>query len=182
MKPTNTNTQQIERDIAGEGMASEQAADLAALQASAEQGAAMPVQMAEPEPEGPDLAAEIQGILTIVVQTLGPMFPSLPEIYTEPTKTAVGGAVAAVCNKRGWLQGGMFGEYGEEIACLAVCGPLALATYKGVQGDLAKHKAKADAKAGRIELDKPADWPEAPTVAPSKTVTFGAPQPAEATA
>lgn len=177
MRPTNTDTQQIERTIAGEGMASEQAADLAALQAAAaEQPGAMPVSMAEPEPAGPNLAQEITGIITVAVQTLGPMFPSLREVYTKETTEAAAGAIAAVCNKHGWLQGGMFGEWGEEIACVAVCGPLALATYQGVRGDLAKHKAKAEAKAGPLavgaDLTAPAPPPAPPT---PKTVQFGAP-------
>lgn len=173
MKPTNTDTQQIEREIAGE-----QAADLASLQAMAmdgQPGQGGAVATTEPEPTGPDLAKELAGLLTMAVATLGPALPSLREIYTEQTTEAAAAAIAAVCNKRGWLQGGMFGEWGEEIACLAVCGPLAVATYKGVTGDLAKAKAAAKAREpARLQgadLEAPV-----PTGGPgATTVTFGAP-------
>lgn len=175
MKPTNTDTQQTERDIQA-SMQSEQAADLAALQAQAMNEDQASHQAPAMAPAGPDLAGEIAGIITVTVQTLGPMFPSLKEVYTKETTEAAAGAVAAVCNKHGWLSGGMFGEYGEEIACLAVCGPLALATYQGISADLAKHKAKAEAKAGALGMGvdlstpPPAKAPPAP-----KTVQFGAP-------
>lgn len=168
MKPTNTETQQVERDIQGQGMASEQAADLARLQAAAtDVDAAAPVE-AEPQRQGPDLAAEISGVITVAVQTLAPMFPSLRGIYTEETTQAAAGAVAAVCNKHGWLQGGMFGEYGEEIACLAVCGPLAFATMQGVRADLEKHKAKAT-----VRLEPGSQQPEAGP----QVVSFGPVEP-----
>lgn len=176
MRPTNTDTQEVERAIEA-AMSEEQAADLAALQAAsmtdADAGAGP---MGQATPQKPDLAGEIAGMVKVVVATLAPMFPSLPTIYTEETTASAAAAVAAVCDKHGWLQGGMFGEYGEEIACLAVCGPLALATYQGVRGDLAKHKAKAEAKAGPLavgaDLSAP---PPPPAPAMPKTVTFGAP-------
>lgn len=156
----------------------EQAADLAALQSAvAEQEAAPGAVVEQAQPAAPkiELADELRGLITVVVQTLGPMFPSLKEIYTEQATEAAATAIAGVCTKHGWLQGGMFGEYGEEIACVAVCGPLALATFNGVKGDLAKHKAKAAAKELKpvpemFTAEKPSEAAPA-----SKTVTFGAP-------
>lgn len=152
----------------------EQSADFAALRAAAdEQAAAL-----EPvEPAGPDLAAEIRDALGIVVGILGAPLPSLRDIYTEQVREAVGASVAAVCQKHGWMQGGVMGKWGEEIACAAVVLPLAYATVKGVKADVAAIKAAA---AG----DKPGepaaqDVPAAPVPGAlrepgQRTVTFGA--------
>lgn len=182
MKPSSTDTQEVEQHLgeqgAPEGMSSEQAADLAALRAAAAP-VAQPGQVVEAEPERPDLGTEIAGAVTMAVALLGPIYPSLREIYTPETTQAAAGAVAAVCNKHGWLQGGMMGEYGEEITCLLIVGPLALATYKGVQADNAARAKTEPAKEGGELLDLSA--PAAPAgPAPGepvgqKTVTFGAP-------
>lgn len=179
MKPTNTNTQQVEREIAGT-TTTEQAADLAALQAAANDGApGAPAPAAEPAPQGPDLAREITGLVTAAVAALGPMFPSLKAIYTPEVTQAAAQSIAGVCDKHGWLQGGVMGKWGEEIACLAVVGPLAVATYQGVKADLA---ARAPAKAPE-RIDGPNLAAEAPTApAVSKAVTFGAPAAVEAEA
>lgn len=170
MKPTSTTTQQVERDIEG-ATPSEQAADLAALQAAANDSAPGAT-LAEPEPQGPDLAREIAGLVTVAVATLGPMFPSLKGIYTKEVTEAAAQAIAGVCNKHGWMQGGLMGKWGEEIACAAIVGPLALTTWQGIRADLA---ARAPAKAPeRLEGVNLAA--KAPTETPgSKTVTFGAP-------
>lgn len=176
MKPSSTDTQEIERDIeqAGEGASSEQAADLAALQAAAMPDAAPGAPVAA-EPAGPDLAQELAAAVTVAVAILGPIYPSLKEIYTEQATQSAAGAVAAVCNKHGWLQGGMMGKYGEEITCLLVVGPLAVATYKGIQADTAaRERAKPATEPGDLlDLAQPAPEP-APGVG-QKTVTFGAP-------
>ena len=157
----------------------EQAADLARLkrQASEETDAAAAeveaaeVEAAEAEAEAkrPDLGAELAGLITICVRTLAPAFPSLPSIYTDEATQEAAGAVAAVCNKHGWMQeGGMFGKWGEEIACAAVCLPLAVATYQGVKGDIAARQDKEP------EPGKPEPLPAGEPAAPgSKTVTFG---------
>lgn len=177
MKPTSTDTQQVEREIQGEAvsLSSEQAADLGALQAAAASAEPLPGQ--EPEPQGPDLAKELAGLLAVAVQTLKPAFPSLGEIYTEETIGAASAAVAAVCTKHGWLGGGLFGQWGEELACVAVVGPLAFATYQGVQGDMEKMRAKKlqhqgpQAAAVLAGPDLRAPVPMAPET--PKTVTFG---------
>lgn len=175
MKPSSTDTQEIEQAIeAGQGGNAEQAADLAALQAEAD---AAPRPPGEPEPEAPpappDLAAEIAGALLIASKMLAPMFPSLGTIYTEESTGAAGAAVAGVCDKYGWLQGGMVGQWGPEIACLVVVGPLAMATVKGVQADNAERR--------RREAEERSQQPDQATMGapvPSeaigqKTVTFG---------
>lgn len=181
MKPSNTNTQQVERDIeagnaAGEAPTAnaEQAADLAALQAMAtgEPGQAVAVQEQE---QGPTLQEEIAAAMGMAVAMLGPVFPSLRTIYTPETMGAASGAIAAVCDKHGWLDGGFMGQYGPEIACLAIVGPLGFATYQGVRGDLAEMAKKrpidATAKEG-VDLSAPVPAPAPERAGPA--VTFGA--------
>lgn len=184
MKPSNTNTQQIERDIeAGNAAAeeptasAEQAADLAALQTMAAGEPAGQLQTVT-EPEGPTLQEELAAAMGMAVAMLAPMFPSLRGIYTPETMGAASGAIAAVCEKHGWMQDGFMGQYGPEIACIAIVGPLGFATYQGVRGDLAAMaKSKPiDATAkepGGIDLAAPVPAP-APAPAPSgPAVTFG---------
>lgn len=169
MKPSNTETQDIERQIIG----SEQAADLAALTAAASEGAAQPgAPVAEPEPAGPDLAQEIAGLVTVAVATLGPLFPSLRTTYTPEVTQAAAESIARVCDKHGWLQGGMMGKWGEEIACAAIVGPLAFQTYQGVKADLEARKPPAEpARIAGPDLTAPA-----PTEAAGATaVTFSEP-------
>lgn len=176
MKPTSTDTQEIERQIGGQ-IGSEQAADLAALTAQATNVPAAPGATVEPEPEPRDLAAEIEGLTLAAVGILAPMFPSLPAIYTKTATAAAAAAVANVCNKHGWMQNGVMGRYGEEIACLAVVGPLAFATYQGIRGDLAARAPAQEPQ--RLEFPAVSDAPAPQEPAASKVVTFGAPAPAE---
>jgi hypothetical protein len=174
MKPTNTDTQEVEQHL--EGHSAEQAADLAALQ-----GMVGPLPGQEDAGEGqamaappPDLAGELAGLVQAAVGMLAPMFPSLPGIYTPESTQAAAGAVAAVCQKHGWMQNGLMGRYGEEIACVAVVGPLAFATYKGMQQDLAARKPPAQvaqARSGELDFSAPTPADAPPS---SKTVTFGA--------
>jgi hypothetical protein len=145
-----------------------QVAELAQLQAeaAADPTAALPPG-AEPEPAPPsvDLAAELSGLIQTVTAVLSPALPSLAGIYTADACQKAGAAIAAVCNKRGWLQNGVLGGYGEELAALAIVGPMAIATYQGVQADLdamKKHRAAAAAA--------PADAPRG-----EFAVTVGAP-------
>lgn len=92
------------------------------------------------------MAKEIGGLVTGLVGVLSPAFPSLKTIYTPEAIGAAAAAVSAVCVKHGWLESGLMGEYGEEITALIVCGPLAVATYQGVKGDMARMKEKAKAE------------------------------------
>jgi hypothetical protein len=132
----------------------EQAADLAALTAAATDTAAAPAtQGAAGAPaQEANLAADISGLIAMLVATLAPAFPSLKKIYTPDVTGAAGGAIAAVCKKHGWMQGGMFGEWGEEIACLAIVGPLAVTTVAGIKGDIAaRAKQKPEQIAAKEE-------------------------------
>lgn len=134
-------------------MPPEQAADFAALQGMAA-GEVAAVEAAQASPAGPDLAEEIGGMAAMLVSALSPALPSLKTIYTPETTGAAAAAIAAVCRKHGWLSGGMFGEWGEEVACAAVLIPLAIATHKGVKGDISAAKEKA----AMIEIKKKADY------------------------
>nr|WP_315540539.1 hypothetical protein [uncultured Comamonas sp.] len=175
MKPTNTNTQEVERQIEGQGAQSaEQAAELAALQAMA--GPVPGQEESEGEQEVaavPDLAQELAGIVQAAVGMLAPMFPSLPGIYTPEATQAAAAATAAVCRKHGWMQGGMMGRWGEEIACAVIVGPLAFATYHGVKADIAARQPAEPSRSGELNLSAPV--PTAPGT--GKGVTFGAPVP-----
>lgn len=103
------------------------------------------------------MAGEIAGLLGALVGVLSPAFPCLPTIYTEQSIGAASASFAAVCVKRGWLTGGIMGEYGEEIAALIVCGPLAVATFQGVKGDLARLKKKTPAAPAALDAGPPAE-------------------------
>lgn len=160
----------------------EQAADLAALRAAAEQGSEIaPISAAEQDqaPAGPDLAQELQGLVSMAVVALGPIWPSLTRIYTDDVVQPASKAIAAVCNKHGWLSDGITGRWGEEIACAAIVGPLALATYKGIQEDNAARAAAEKTAALKAPDGAQVQAWQSNPAAPGKTVTFGAPMPAE---
>lgn len=132
-------------------MSAEQAADLAKLQAAVNDAPLVPGQ----EPPAPEIdprekiAGEITGLVLAFVQMARPILPSLAEIYTPEATGAAAAAVAGVCVKHGWLDGGLMGEWGEEIAAAAVLLPMGLATYQGVSADLARLKQK-DGRAAQL--------------------------------
>lgn len=150
----------------------EQAADLAALQAAAaDTDAPATVATADTPATVPDLATEIAGLVSVAVATLGPMFPSLKTTYTPEITQAAAQAIAAVCHKHGWAQGGLMGKWGEEIACAAIVGPLAFQTYQGIRADLEARQPAREAAQPIAGPDLAAPAP-ATAPAPSKTVTF----------
>lgn len=160
------------KQLQGEALAAD------ALSAPAEQvqldaqGQPIPVQ------EAVNVASEVSAAIKIVVGILSPVLPSLKDVYTDQTIGAVSEAIAGVCNKHGWLQGGIMGKWGEEIAAAAILIPIGMATYNGVKGDLSRLQEQAKAKGGKV---KPADL-SAPVKAPegapgAKTVTMGTIQP-----
>lgn len=131
-------------------------------------------------PEPVNVAAEVAAAVKIAVGILAPVLPSLAEIYTDQTVGACSEAIAGVCNKHGWLQGGLMGKWGEEIAAAAILIPIGIATYNGVRGDLAQLQEKAKAKGGKL---KSADLSAPVTVKAAepgaKTVTMGTVQPVQ---
>lgn len=176
MKPSNTDTQQIERDIEGQaqpGASAEQAADLAALQAAASPqpvpGAPVADQAAEqgpPEPSAAALqvAALAVGILRPVIAYAVPSLRAAPDELWAP----IPGGVA-----------GILDHYGVGLEALdnpwarlaMACAPLA--AYAAVQAMQAP--PKTDPTEGGAVLDltasKPAPEPAEPVG--QKTVTFG---------
>lgn len=189
MRPTNTATQEVERQIEAnqpQQQSSEQAADLAALSAAALAGEPVPVPGADPVPDtGQTLADELTGLVSVTVGILGPVFPSLRTIYTPEVTQAAAAAAAGVCVKHGWLQAGVMGKWGEEIAAGAILLPLAYQTAQGVRADLAARKAEAEKAKGkppaveRVGGLAPVSAAAVPTEKPgARTVTVGAPMPA----
>lgn len=92
------------------------------------------------------IAADLAGLLSSLVRTLSPALPSLAEIYTPEVVGACSASVADVCVKHGWMAGGL-GPWKEEIMAFMVLGPVAVATFQGVRGDIARHKAAHGAPA-----------------------------------
>ena len=159
-------------------LSSEQSADFAALMAQVNEAeAAAPITPGEVAPPPPvPLEEQISSMLQLLTGILRPILPSVAQIYTPEVCGAVGGAVAPVCNKHGWLQEGVGGKYGEEIMCLAVIAPLGFATYKAAQFDIAASRAKEikPEETNGASIIEPSA-PAAPTAADEtgKTVRFG---------
>lgn len=141
-----------------------------------DQAAAVEAQAAEESAARGNLADEIAGALLMLSKVAAPMFPTLAKVYTQESCAAVGAAIAPVCDKYGWMQGGM-GEYGEEIMCLIVVGPMAYATYSAVSVDLEARAERERAEKGgkSIGVGKAQPVPGAMSVPGSDTVTIGAP-------
>lgn len=156
----------------------EQAADLQALQMAAalDTGPGAPVA----EPEAPKLAEELKGLVLAFVAVASPLLPSLGRIYTEETTGAAAAAVGAVCEKRGWLSGGILGEWGEEVAAALVLLPLGYATYQGVKGDLSALDAARVKEKAQVPIIGAAATVGDDGAVNQKTVSFGAPIPAGA--
>lgn len=78
---------------------------------------------------------QVRMMLAIAVPVLGGMFPSITELYTDQKCDMVAASLAPVLTKYNINLGGLSDR--PEIAALLVCGPLAFATYKGIQADIA---------------------------------------------
>ncbi len=137
---TTENTIEAGTDTATAPIDAQAAQDWAALEAQA--GAPDPAPETEQLP-AVDLAAEIGGLLSLLSEMAAPAFPSLKKIYTKETIERASGAVAAVCNKHGWLSGGVMGGWAEEITAAAVLVPLAATTYAGIKADNAAREKEA---------------------------------------
>lgn len=115
----------------------DQAVELAQIEAEAMESQAVTAPMEAETQSGPSLKDELSGLVKMAVSMLSPAFPSLEKIYTDETIRTATSAIAAVCNKHGWLQDGLMGEYSEEITAAVIILPLAYATYQGVSADMA---------------------------------------------
>lgn len=123
-------------------MPAEQASELAALNAAANEGANVATASVEDVAPAVNLAGEIKALVLAFVAIAEPIFPSLTTIYTDETAGAAADAVAALCDKHGWAQNGLMGDYGEEVAAAIVLLPIGFATAQGIKVDLANNKAK----------------------------------------
>lgn len=156
-------------------MPEEQAAELAALMHTAEEGAPVPgaAPVAEPEQKGPELAQEIAGAVLLAAGILRPAFPTATAPYTEEAANMVGTVIAELCNKYGWMQDGLMTKWRAEFAALAVLTPLGLQTADGFKHDMAVLRAKKiKAEPARV-IDHGAAAADA--AAPAPTVAFGDP-------
>lgn len=161
----------------GQEISGEAAADLRALQRMADED---PNELPDPDapppaPLPPPLDQELAGMLLMLSKVVAPAFPSIAAIYTEEACGAAGAAVAGVCDKYGWLQGGVGGEYGPELMCLFVVGPLAFATYGAVQGDIEARRPKQRAPGADGQPTKIEPVAGAYRAPGADTVTVGAP-------
>lgn len=176
MKPTSTDTQQVERDIQAQAQPSasaEQAADLAALQAAASPapgapGAPVADQAAEQGPPEPSaqamqVAALAVGILRPVIGYAVPSLRAAPAELWEPIPAGVAG---------------ILDHYGIGMEALAspwarlalACAPLA--AFAAVEA--MKEPPKKDPTEGGDVLDLAASKPASePQPVGQKTVTFG---------
>lgn len=146
-------------------IAAEDAADVVAAPVAQPGEAVPPAEVARI-----DLAAEIGGIVTMLVKVMAPAFPSLQAIYTEEVTAAAAGAVAAVCQKHNWLSDGIGGRYGEELAAVIIVGPLAIQTAAAVKADIAARQKTPMTPAGGV-----ADLPAPPEQVGSIPATPTAP-------
>lgn len=154
----------------------EEAADFAALTRMAgDDPNVMPVE-GDDAPPALALNDEIAGALKMLVGVVGPMFPSLTKIYSDEVCESVGAAVAPVCEKYGWLQGGIGGEYGPEIMCAIVVAPLGYATYIGINNDIEERREEARRARGGSKPQAVGGTPVAGALRTpgSDTVSFGA--------
>lgn len=143
----NTHTEQGEGLSMGQALEqaseadSEMAASLAALQAQAgpepgQEGQQGAEGMEAQEHERVPLSVELADAIAMGVNVLAPMFPTLERVYTQQTVQRLAVATERVCNKRGWLQGGLFGGQSEEVMLAAVLVPVALSTWAAIKADL----------------------------------------------
>lgn len=151
-------SEQTENQEVTAPVSDEEAASLAHLNAQVQKEQEQLAPTSEPEadaPAVPTLQNELAGLIGMAVALAGPILPSLTTIYTPDTTNAVAGAVASLCTKYGWLQNGIANGYGEEIAAAMVLLPVGIATYQGVNADLAALQAKK-----KPELPSAAPTPE----------------------
>jgi hypothetical protein len=99
-------------------------------------------------------AAAVGGMLELALPLIGPMYPSLETIYTPDVRAQVAATLGPLLAKYGVNLEDMGGRYREEIAAAFVCGPIAIATYKGIKADI---EARAGAPKALVQNEgKPA--------------------------
>jgi hypothetical protein len=142
-----------------DAMSAEQAADLMRLQLAAAEPNAAVQAMADAEAAQAEAAQAAQVDentnavrlgLDVAIPFLCRLYPSLADVYTDETRGAVAMTVGPVLTKYGVHLGDVGGRYREEIAMVAVCAPIAMATYQGIKADVeAREKQVPKAVAAR---------------------------------
>lgn len=117
----------------------EKNAHLQRLQAAAA-GDAEPVTVTGETEQGLTVSDEIAALIKMAVSILKPVLPSVANLYNDETIAAASGAIGAVCDKHGWLQGGVMGQYSVEISAAFVLVPLGFATREAVLSDIENNK------------------------------------------
>lgn len=80
---------------------------------------------------------QVRLIFALAVPVLGRLYPSIADIYTDPTCDQLATVLGPLLTKYGINLGDMGDKWGVEIAAVMVCGPVAMATYHGIQADIA---------------------------------------------
>lgn len=160
-----------EGGVAGLNLDADRAADWAALEKMAGEGAqaAGAVEAVETAQVVPDLEGELNDVLnSLLVPLAVQMWPSVGANLSPDRVKAPCMTFAALCKKRGWLQDGLMGgENAVEIACAFATVPLVIATYKGIRADIAaRQPAQPTSVPGELDLSAsvPVDAPGAKTV------------------
>lgn len=134
-----------------------------------------PGQGPAPVPMGPNEAEELASVIKLAVGFATPIFPSLKGVYTDATIQALTVTALPVMAKHGWSLGGVAAKWGPELAFAAVALPVALATYQGIQADIAARRRDKP-----VTDTAPAPAPKKPASAPESKPA--APEPEQATA
>ena len=95
---------------------------------------------------------EMEGVLTLMVGFVSPMFPTLQRVYTPNNIKALATTAIPVMQKHGWSLSGAMSKWGAELALAAVAIPLGIQTYQAVNADMAAmKKAKEEAEKKKAE-------------------------------
>ena len=103
---------------------------------------------------------QIRMIFSLAVPILGRLYPCIADIYTDPTCDQLATVLGPLLTKYGINLGDMGDKWGVEIAAVIVCGPVVMATYKGIQTDIAMRAdplPKAPASNRPVSLEKQTD-------------------------
>jgi hypothetical protein len=115
-------------------------------------------------------AAAVRGMLAVAIPLICPLYPSLEAIYSPDVCVQLAVTLGPLLAKYNVNLEDMGGKYREEIAAAFVCGPIAIATYKGIKADIASRAGPPKAvehkpattleqpKAGKGAALKPGDY------------------------
>jgi hypothetical protein len=133
-------------DMFGGGAGKEKAegvkvpADLASMAAQIDGESAAPGQAGPVGPSaGHGLASELEGLGGLVALMCSKRWPWVPEVWGPVEIAQISQAAAAVCEKHGWLAGGIGGG-AEMMLVLALAGPV-VATVERVKNEKASGAA-----------------------------------------